>query len=179
MPSTDEAVTDPLEALPAATTTTMPTTTTTLAVGRVIRDLANIIGPDVRAFCERASPAGAVELEDVAAWRESVNQEDFETVLLDNRGRSYPNGLTIMLAPVYFEILEAQTGVRRHHQVLLYSVTNDLEEVGSAVARASQALDDGDSDEWTYHVARIERHCASAITAVETMKAMSATVDRP
>jgi hypothetical protein len=179
MPSTNEAVTDPLEALPAATTTTMPPTTTTLALGRVIRDLANIIGPDVRVFCERASPAGAVELDDVVAWRDSVNQADFETVGFDSRGTSYPSRLTITLALVYFEILDAQTGVRRHHQVLLYSVTSDLQEVGSAVARASQALDDGDSDEWTYQVARIERHCPSAITVVETMKAMSATVDGP
>ena len=171
----DEPPNNPPEASPAATATTAPPTTTTLpptapptapptttstiAMGQTIRVLANVIEPDIRAFCERASPLGTDELKEVGEWRESLNDEDFWTLHT--------------LEAVFFEIDEVRATVNAEHRVLLDSVRRNVMSADSALHGAAQAADEGDSDEWMYWVARIERFCSRAMTTIATMVTLS------
>jgi hypothetical protein len=175
----EELPVNPPEASPAVTTTTAPATTTTLpltttstiAGGQVIRVLANLIEPDIRAFCERASPLGRDELDEFGAtapmlkevgeWRESLNDEDFWTLHVDP------------FEAVLSEIGEVPATVKLTYGVLLDSVIRNFMDADFALHGAVQVVDEGDSDEWMYWVARIERFCSRAITTIATMVALS------
>jgi hypothetical protein len=184
--SAEELPDNPPEASPAATTTTTPPTTTTLqlttttppltttstiAVGQTIRVLANLIEPDIRAFCERASPLGTDELDEFGAtapmlkevgeWRQSLNDEDFWTL----HGEPFKAVLS--------EIGEVWVTLDVTYGVLLNSISDNFMDADFALHGAVQAADEGDSDEWTHSVARIERFCSRATTTIATMVAMS------
>ena len=143
-----------------ATMTRMIDDSPTRAVGQVIRDLAIAIEPDIRAFCEGASPVGTDGPKDFDAWTESWG-EDFVAL---HGG---------VVETVGSEVGKVRANLEVHHRTRLDYVYTNLGQADSALHEAFRAGEDGQADEWTYQVARIERHCARAITTIVTMVALS------
>ena len=52
-------------------------TATTIDVEQTAWELVKVIGPDIRTFCERASPVGTDRIMAFDAWLESVNDDDW------------------------------------------------------------------------------------------------------
>jgi hypothetical protein len=165
--STDEAIGTLPEPLPAAATTTsaqtpgeQPTTTTT-AVEHVMRDLANAIAPDIRAFCERASPVGLLGHHDVDVWIDSVNNAEFRAIEVRAFG-----GLDS-------EVDAVRNTLNVHQISFLTSIQNNLIAAEGALQNARQAIEAEQATDWLYHVARIERFCGRVTASVTAMAVLS------
>jgi hypothetical protein len=144
------------------TMTTMIDDSPTRGAGQVSRDLAVAIEPVVRGLCaEGASPAGNDGLMDRDAWAESLGGGPTLPVHADAREAAEP----------YIVEVSADLGV--HQETALDYVITNLDQADSAIHEAFRTRDDGPTDEWTYLVARIDRHCARATTTIATMVAMS------
>jgi hypothetical protein len=136
-------------------------TATTTSVEHSAWELVNVIGPDIRTFCERASPVGADRIMAFDAWLESLNDDDWFLQHGD------------ALEAIGTETGKVMDGLEVYRRVLLNAVQEDLRNADSALHDAVQAIEAGQADEWTYPVLRIERHCARAVATVSALKALS------
>jgi hypothetical protein len=165
--SGEEPQRNPTEALPAATTTTsaqtsgeQPTTTTT-EVGHVMRDLANAIAPDIRAFCERASPVGLAGHKDVDVWTDSVNNTEFRAIEVQ------------VLVGLASEVDAVRNTLNVQQISFLNSIQNNLIAAEDALQDALQAIEAEQAADWLYHVVRIERFCGRVTASVTAMAVLS------
>lgn len=168
--SNDQPPSDAPEVTPAAptsttqaiaTTTNPQTITTTTSLGRVIRDIAAFMGPDIRSFCIRASPFVTDRILEVEEWVESLDEDDWILRHGD------------VVDAFESNVSEAGEAVDVYRRTLLESVSQNLRAADSALHDAVNAAHDGDHDEWLHQVARIEIFCAKANATVSAMVAMS------
>ncbi len=156
------STTQPTSTTTSIPATTTPPTTTTIALGQVIRDAAAFMVSDVRDFCVRASPFGTNRIPDADEWIESLSHDDWLLKLGDS------------LEGFERKVSEAGAALDWYRRNLLNSVPRDLRLADEALRDALYAMDDGDPDEWAYHVARVESSCARASATIVAMLAMSA-----
>jgi hypothetical protein len=162
--STDDPLTTPLEAFPAATTTMLTTTTTaqpitaTTIAGQTIRDAGAYIQPRVEALCQRAIAARPDGLQTPDQWFGS-NHSVFNVVQKHLRS-------------VYIESGKARNATDGPLLDALALVIADLEDIQEALGKVFDAVFREGTDDWTHQFTLVERLCERATRNVEAMASL-------
>jgi hypothetical protein len=151
--STDDPLTTPLEAFPAATTTMLTTTTT--ITGQTIRDAGTYIQPSVERFCDAAIAATPSGLQTPEEWF-GANI----SVLEDTYGN---------LGYIYTESSKARNAQDGPLADALALVIADLEDAQEASDKAFDAVVRDGTDDWAHQFTLVERLCERVTRNIETM----------
>jgi hypothetical protein len=167
--STEEPPSYPPEAAPATTTTEL--TTTTIALELVMDNISALVEPEVRSFCERASPLTTERILDINEWVESIEDADWFTYR-PVEDKDYGNHVNSVVF-FEFELWEASADLDWERTKLLGSVGYYMSDAHEALHIAVDAAYNGEPEEWTYQVAQMEIFCAKAAATIEAMVGMS------